>query len=314
MRLRALAPGKVNLCLFLGAVRADGRHELVTLFESLSLADELVLELADGAAAGGVAASGVAAGGVAAGGVSDRVICPGVEGDNLALAAIAALRARGWTGPPLQITITKRIPVAAGMAGGSADAAAALRLAAALAPVRPDDLGAVAASLGADVPSQLSPGLSVGTGAGELVQAREPLAPHAFVILPSAQRLSTGAVYREADRLGLARSREQLRECRAALEAGLSAGARLPAELIVNDLAPAALSLCPSIAGALSAAAAAGAEQAIVCGSGPVVAGVFWGQDAAARAAQACRTLARTHPNAVAATPVAPALGAVVAS
>ncbi len=289
MRLRALAPAKVNLCLFLGATRADGRHELVTLFQSLSLADELVLEP----------------------GAIDRVICPGVEGDNLALAAIAALRARGWTGPPLQITITKRIPVAAGMAGGSADAAAALRLAAAFAPMRASELGAVAASLGADVPGQLSPGLSVGTGAGELVAPREPLASHAFVILPSAQRLSTAAVYREADRLELARSPEQLREARAQLEAALSAGARLPAELIVNDLAPAAVSLCPSIAEALSAATASGAEQAIVCGSGPTVAGVFWGHDAQQRATAACRALAISHPNAVPATPVRSPFGAV---
>ncbi|MGO9752033.1 MAG: 4-(cytidine 5'-diphospho)-2-C-methyl-D-erythritol kinase [Solirubrobacteraceae bacterium] len=292
MSLHALAPGKVNLCLFLGGTRADGRHALVTLLESLSLADELVAEPA----------------------AVDRVICPGVEGDNLALSAIAALRARGWAGPPLQVTITKRIPVAAGMAGGSADAAAALRLAAALAPVRAHDLGAVAASLGADVPSQLSPGLSVGTGAGELVAPREPLAPHAFVILPLAQRLATAAVYREADRLGLARSAEQLRDSQAKLEAALSAGARLPAALIVNDLAPAALSLCPSIAGALSAATQAGAEPAILCGSGPTVAGIFWGQDAIERAAAACRALAVSYPNAVPAQPVSSPFGAVTSS
>jgi 4-diphosphocytidyl-2-C-methyl-D-erythritol kinase len=295
VKLQALAPAKVNLCLFLGGTRADGRHELVTLFESLSLADEVELEPVAGAAGAGAA---------------DRVICPGVQGDNLALAAIAALRARGWAGPPVQITITKRIPVAAGMAGGSADAAAALRLAAALAPAAPADLAAVAASLGADVPSQLAPGLALGTGAGELVEPRAPIAPHAFVILPCAAQLATAAVYREADRLGLARSAAQLRACHASLDAALRPDARLRGELTVNDLAPAALSLCPAIAGALSAAVAAGAEHAIVCGSGPTVAGLFWGRDAVARAALAARALAGAYPDAAVATPVFGGFGA----
>ncbi len=291
MRLRALAPGKVNLCLFLGATRDDGRHQLVTVYESLSLADELELEPAAG--------------------TQDRVICPGVQGENLALAAIAALRARGWAGAPVQLTISKRIPVAAGLAGGSADAAAALRLAFALAPIAPQDLVDVAVSLGADVPSQLTPGLALGTGAGELVAALAPLAPHAFVILPCAAQLATAAVYREADRLGLARPEQQLRECHARLDAALIPAARLPAELIVNDLAPAALSLCPAIAGALSAATAAGAEQALVCGSGPTVAGLFWGPDAPARAAAAARELRRAYPDAAATTPVGAGFGDV---
>ncbi len=291
MRLRALAPGKVNLCLFLGGARDDGRHELVTLFESLSLADELELAPAAGA--------------------QDRVVCAGVQGENLALAAIAALRARGWAGAPVQITISKRIPIAAGMAGGSADAAAALRLASALAPVAPQDLIDVAVSLGADVPSQLMPGLSLGTGAGEQVAPLAPLAPHAFVILPGAAQLATAAVYREADRLRLGRSAADLGACRARLEAALEAGARLPAELLVNDLAPAALSLCPAIAGALGAAAAAGAEQTLVCGSGPTVAGLFWGPDAAARAATAARELRRAYPDVADTAPVCAGFGDV---
>ena len=200
------------------------------------------------------------------------------------------------------------------MAGGSADAAAALRLAAAIAPVAADELTAVAAVLGADVPSQLAPGTSVGTGAGELVAPRAPLAAHAYVILPSAEQLATAAVYREADRLGLGRSPLQLRERHARLDAALTAGGRLPAELIVNDLAPAARTLCPSIDAALAAALQAGAEHAIVCGSGPTVAGLFWGSDAAARAAVACRALAGDYRNAVAATPVQSPFGAVTAA
>jgi 4-diphosphocytidyl-2-C-methyl-D-erythritol kinase len=284
MRLRCLAPAKVNLCLFLGEPRADGRHELVTLFQALSLADELELRtLEDG---------------------DDRVICPGVEGPNLAAAALAALRARGWAGPPVEISITKRIPVAAGMAGGSADAAAALRLAIAIAPGRPEELDTIAAGLGADVPSQLVPGLAIGTGAGELVERYEALAPHAFVIVPS-EGLATADVFREADRLGLPRPAAALRDAYDRLGAALSGSrARLPDELIVNDLEPAALSLHPAAARALDDARDAGAEHALVCGSGPTVAGLFWGESAAARAVAAAAALRHAHPRALAATPV----------
>ncbi len=148
IRLRSRAPGKVNLSLLLGPIRADGRHELVTVLESVSLADELTLTAGDGITA-------------------DEVVCPGVEGDNLAAAAIRALRAHGWTGPAVRIEIAKRIPVAAGMGGGSADAAAALRLAAHLEPAGTEAIGEIAAGLGADVPSQLAPGLAIGRGPGE---------------------------------------------------------------------------------------------------------------------------------------------------
>ena len=86
----------------------------------------------------------------------------------------------------MRVTIEKRIPVAAGMAGGSADAAAALRLAMAVAPGRAEEVDAIAAGLGADVPSQLLPGVALGTGAGEMVEHFEPLAEHAFVVLPVA--------------------------------------------------------------------------------------------------------------------------------
>ena len=121
------------------------------------------------------------------------------------------LRARGWAGPPLRVVIDKRIPVAGGMGGGSADAAALLRIAPVLAPVAAGVLDALAASLGADVPSQLTPGLVLGTGAGEVVEpVRAPLAPHAFVIVPQGFGLSTPEVYREADRLGLPRTASDL--------------------------------------------------------------------------------------------------------
>jgi 4-diphosphocytidyl-2-C-methyl-D-erythritol kinase len=288
VRLHALAPAKVNLCLFLGGTRADGRHQLVTLFQSLSLCDTVTLT-------------------TLAAGAPDEVICPGVDGVNLAARAIAALRERGWDGPGVRIEIDKRIPVGAGMAGGSADAAAALRLALALdCGMRPTaaELDAVAASLGADVPAQLVPGLSLGRGAGELVEHVEELAPHAFVVLPSRLSLATAEVFRESDRLRLARSSIELELRARELEAALAPGRRLAPTLIVNDLQAAALALCPTISLALDAAVEAGADQAIVSGSGPTVVGIWWGEDAPGHAAGAAAALSDSFPGAVAAEPV----------
>jgi 4-diphosphocytidyl-2-C-methyl-D-erythritol kinase len=276
MKLQARAPGKVNLCLFLGGTRDDGRHELVTVFESVSVADSVVLSTVDHGA--------------------DEVVCPGVDGPNLAADALAALRARGWAGPPIRIEIEKRIPIAAGMAGGSADAAAVLRLATELAPGRPEEIGAIAEKLGADVPSQLTPGVVLGTGAGEIVEPMLALAPHAFVIVPLPFALSTADVYVEADRLGLGRPADELR----GLEARLRAGELLDG----NDLEPAAVSLCPEIEGVLAAARGAGADCAFVCGSGPTVAGLYWGPDSSARAQAAADLLAERFPGATAAAPV----------
>ncbi|MDE3132470.1 MAG: 4-(cytidine 5'-diphospho)-2-C-methyl-D-erythritol kinase [Acidobacteriota bacterium] len=285
MRLRALAPAKVNLSLFLGGTRPeDGRHRLVTVFESLSLADTLELELIEGA--------------------GDEVVCPGVEGENLAARALAGLRARGWDGPRVRITIAKRIPVAAGMAGGSADAAATLRLAMAVAPGRAEEIDQIAAELGADVPSQLLPGVALGTGAGEIVEHFAPLAEHAFVVLPSELQLATPDVFREADRLGLPRSDQELDVLYGELVATLAPDAGLPARLLVNDLEAAAVSLCPWCGEALAAMRAAGAEHALVSGSGPTVVGIWWGLGAVGRAFAAAQELRLRYPLALAAEPV----------
>ena len=119
-----------------------------------------------------------------------RSICPGVDGDNLAAAALRAFRERtGWTGAPVRLEITKRIPVAAGMAGGSADAAAALRLAARAAGLRDDDLlREIAASLGADVPAQVRPRRYLATGAGEILRALPDPAPFGILVVRSRAR------------------------------------------------------------------------------------------------------------------------------
>jgi 4-diphosphocytidyl-2-C-methyl-D-erythritol kinase len=277
MRLRCLAPGKVNLTLYVGAPRADGLHPLVSVVQSLSLADELTLEPPPRAAA------------------ADEVLCPGVEGENLAGAALAVFRAAtGWDAPPQRLTIAKRVPVAAGMGGGSGDAAAALRLAAHAAGVDDTDLLlALAAKLGGDVPSQVAPGRTLMTGAGEHVRALPPAGGLALVILPSEHGLSTPAVYREFDRLGVPRTPKELAE----LEAR---GGDAP---VHNDLQDAARSLCPPIDEALAALAATGADQVLVSGSGPTVFGLYADPERARAAATAV--------GGIVATPVEADFGAV---
>lgn len=257
------APAKLNLCLYLGPPREDGLHELCSLFEPLALADPIeVTERAPGK--------------------PDEVLCRGVEGVNLAARALAALRARGWDGPPLRVEIEKRIPVAAGLGGGSADAAAVLRLARG----EVDDLAAIAAEIGADVPSQLEPALALVGGAGERVERLPEPAPHAVLLLPDGGGLGTAEVFAEADRLGLGRGAEELAELASRLRTAAGAGASPLAytELLANDLEPAARSLRPAIGEALEALREAGAPLALLTGSGPTAFGLF-GDLAAARAA-----------------------------
>jgi 4-diphosphocytidyl-2-C-methyl-D-erythritol kinase len=264
--LRDTAPAKINLCLYLGRTREDGRHDLVTVFQPIGLADEVEL---------------VPAG---LGAAVDHVDCPGVEGENLATVALRRFRERtGWTGAPVRLRIDKRIPIAAGMAGGSADAGAALRLIARAAGIRDDALlRNIATELGADVAAQVRPRRYLATGAGERLTPLPPPAPYGILVLPSRARLSTADVYAEADRQGLARDAADLA---AKLRAVSTSAADLPDALIVNDLEPAARALCPSIDDALAAARGVGARHALVCGSGPTVIGLFEDLQAARGAA-----------------------------
>jgi 4-diphosphocytidyl-2-C-methyl-D-erythritol kinase len=304
----ALAPGKTNLCLFLGGTRADGLHELVSVIEPLSLADELTLEPLPG---GAQLAAAVGAGDMGCAAGEDEVICAGVDGPNLAGEALAAFRAAsGWEGPPLRLTIVKRVPVAAGMGGGSGDAAAALRLIAHAAGRDAADplLAQLAARLGADVPSQVAPGPVLVGGAGEHVQPLSLLPSHGVLVLPSPHALATPDVFREADRLGLQRGADELARRRAGVEAALARG-ELPEP--INDLEPAARSLCPSVDDALAAARAAGADAALVSGSGPTVVGLFHGTDGRAAAEAAARQLAARFAGATGARPVDAAFAAV---
>ena len=282
--LHGRAPGKVNACLFVGFPGSDGLHPLVSVVQPLSLSDELTLAPAPGAP-------------------GDEVVCPGVQGPNLAGKAMAAYRAAsGWQGPPLRLHITKHVPVAAGMGGGSADAAAALRLMA-VAAGRPGDPAAtaLAPSLGSDVPAQLVARRCLISGAGEHVEVLPDPPPGAVLVLPSDEQLSTAHVYATFDALGGGRTPGELAALAGRVR-GAGAG-ELPAALRHNDLGEAAIAACPSIASALTDARGTGADHVMVSGSGPTVIAFFDGGDGLARARAARRALAG-HPRAVVAEPV----------
>jgi 4-diphosphocytidyl-2-C-methyl-D-erythritol kinase len=258
------APAKLNLVLQVGPRREDGLHEIASLFASLELADSIAVEPAPAA--------------------PDEVIAPGVEGPNLVEAAIAALRdALGGDLPPLRVAIEKRIPVAAGLGGGSADAAAVLRAGNRIAgdPLDAAALRSIGARIGADVPSQIEPGHALVTGAGENVE-RVELAALSVVLVPAGEGLSTAAVYAEADRVPTTRATLDPDAVRAL--AALS-----PPELaarLENDLEAAALSLRPELEETLAAVRGSGALAARVTGSGPTVFGLYADAAAAASAAE----------------------------
>jgi 4-diphosphocytidyl-2-C-methyl-D-erythritol kinase len=284
---RALAPGKVNLALFVGAPRASDRlHPLVSVVQPLSLADELTLRPAP------------------AGAREDQVRCPGVEGPNLAGAALAAFRARtGWDAPPQRLEIVKRVPVAAGMGGGSGDAAAALRLAAAASGTDDSELlHELAVGLGADVPSQVSPGRVLMYGAGEQVEPLADPAPFGLVIVPLDAGLSTPEVYRAFDAGSEPRTEDELEALADELRTTW-----LAPERIHNDLEAAARGLCGLIDPALEAVRATGAPHALVSGSGPTVFGIL---PTAEEAVAAARALVPAYPRTVAAEPTGPAFAA----
>ncbi len=248
--VRELAPAKVNLVLHVGPRRADGLHDLCSIFASLDLCDELSFEPAE----------------------RDEVVCAGIAGPNLVTRALEAFRAEAGDVPPLRVGIRKRIPVAAGLGGGSADAAAALRAANAIAgePLNADDLRALGARIGADVPSQIDPRHALVTGAGEGVEPID-IPDMTLVLVPAPEGLSTAAVYAEADRLPSTRPALDPGALRRLAAAPLAAFARG----LENDLEAAALSLRPELTRTLGALREAGALAANITGSGPTAFGVF---------------------------------------
>ena len=230
----ALAPAKINLGLFVGPVRPqDGRHELASAMQSISLADELTLEPAP------------------AGVTGDEIVCPGVPGaptENLAAAALRLFREEtGWDVGPLRLSIVKRIPVAGGLAGGSADAAAALRLARHASGLGTDELlAALGRDWGRTCPRRSPPGAGWPAARERLRELPAPIHPFGVLVLPVAAGLSTAAVYERADEIGTRRTPGELAGIAGELERAFELGAAAPGaqELLHNDLQAAAISPC----------------------------------------------------------------------
>jgi 4-diphosphocytidyl-2-C-methyl-D-erythritol kinase len=258
-------PAKLNLQLAVGPPRADGYHHLVTVFHAVSLFDQVTVEPAG---RDGVTVTGEGA---------DRVPA---DHDNLAFRAVVALRAAvrdggsGTTG--VQVTISKRIPVAAGLAGGSADAAAALMACNELwaTGLTQQQLCEIGATVGSDVAFALLGGTAVGRGRGEqLTPALVPATQYHWVLAFADGQLSTPEVYATLDRLRTAPGRAAEPGLDAPLMSALRAGdAKLVGSRLSNDLQPAAVALFPALRKTLTAGLELGALGALVAGSGPTCA------------------------------------------
>ncbi|WP_280366251.1 4-(cytidine 5'-diphospho)-2-C-methyl-D-erythritol kinase [Nocardia wallacei] len=262
------APSKVNLHLGVGDLRADGYHELTTVFQALSLSDDV--EIAP-AASLTVRVSGEGAADVP----TDRT--------NLVSKAAVRLAHQAGRAPLVEISIRKGIPVAGGMAGGSADAAAALVGLNELwdLGLSRDELAAVGAELGSDVPFALYGGTALGRGRGE--ELLPVLSRNSFhwVLALAKGGLSTPAVYRELDRLREQGEPPRLGEPQRLMQALASGDPEVLAPLLGNDLQAAALSLKPELRRTLRAGVTAGALAGIVSGSGPTCAFLCESEDAA---------------------------------
>ncbi len=271
--VKVRVPAKINLQLSVGPLRPDGYHGLVTVFHAISLYDEVTVSPADPAS---TLTSGQEGPDVVTVSGADAAAVP-ATGDNLALRAVRALRAeqrrQGQApGGPVAVSIAKRIPVAGGMAGGSADAAAALVACNRLwdAGLSAGELCAVGAEVGSDVGFAVLGGTAVGRGRGEqLTPALTAPARFHWVLALAHGQLSTPAVFGALDRQRNGRpvaEPELSGELMSALRAGDPV--RLGAAL-TNDLQPPAIALFPALRKTLSAGREFGALGALVSGSGP---------------------------------------------
>jgi 4-diphosphocytidyl-2-C-methyl-D-erythritol kinase len=255
----ASAPAKINLALIVGPKRADGFHDLATIYQAVSLFDEVTVEHGVPGSGITVNVSGVEANGVPA------------SGDNLAAKAASAVARVSGKPADFVISIRKEIPVAGGMAGGSADAAAALLATDALidAQLSRDDLLKLAAALGSDVPFSLVGGTAVGTGRGEMVVPTLARGELHWVVALADAGLSTPAVFAELDSLRAAED-VPTPAIPVPLATALVAGdVDAIATALTNDMQPAALSLAPALQRTLVAGREAGALAGLVSGSGP---------------------------------------------
>jgi 4-diphosphocytidyl-2-C-methyl-D-erythritol kinase len=273
----ARAPAKVNVHLGVGPLRSDGFHEVHTVYLAVSLFDTVTVRPAAGLS---LTLAGEGAGEVP----TDR--------GNLVWRAAELLAAHAGIAPDAAIEVTKTIPAAAGLAGGSADAAAALVALDALWDLRTGrpQLAALAAQLGSDVPFSLLGGVALGAGRGEQLTPALARRQWHWVLGIAADGLSTPAVYAELDRLRAAGRLPQdssLPDPGRVIAALRSGPAEALAAALGNDLQAAAVSLRPDLRRALRAAADAGAAGVLVSGSGPTVAALTPDEDGAVRLAAA---------------------------
>ncbi|MPY78017.1 MAG: 4-(cytidine 5'-diphospho)-2-C-methyl-D-erythritol kinase [Actinophytocola sp.] len=284
-------PAKVNLHLGVGDARDDGYHELTTVFQALSLVDEVTVAVSEEP-------------GIEVSGEGESTVPRGEA--NLAWRAaneLAEYVGKTDDEPKVRVVIRKGIPVAGGMAGGSADAAATLVGLAALwdLDIARDELADIAAKLGSDVPFSLSGGTALGTGRGE--ELVPVLCRHTFhwVLAFATKGLSTQRVYGELDRLRDGGDPPRVGSHAPLLEALASGDPRQLAMLLGNDLQSAAVSLRPSLRRTLRAGVDAGALAGIVSGSGPTCAFLCEDEEAAVDVAAqmagtgVCRTVRVAH-------------------
>ena len=276
----ARAPAKVNVHLGVGPLRSDGFHELRTVYLAVSLFDTVTVRPADGLS---LAVTGEGATGTGAHAVpTDR--------RNLVWRAAELLAQHAGVPADATITIDKSIPAAAGLAGGSADAAAALVALDALwgTHATRGELTALAARLGSDVPFSLLGGVALGSGRGEQLSPVLARRRWDWVLGIAGEGLSTPVVYGELDRLraeGRVPAGDVLPSPEPVITALRSGPVDALAAALGNDLQAAALSLRPDLRRALRAAEEAGAVAALVSGSGPTVAALGQDADAAVRLA-----------------------------
>jgi 4-diphosphocytidyl-2-C-methyl-D-erythritol kinase len=289
-RVTVRVPGKLNLQLSVGSARADGYHEVVSVFQAVSLFDDVV-------AAQTAPGNGIS---IEVAGESE-----GVPADETNLAARAALALAERTGhaPDVQLRITKAIPVAGGMAGGSADAAGALLACDTLWDTRcgHEQLLALAGQLGADVPFALVGGTAVGVDRGDRLTPAPVRGRFHWVLAVAADGLAASDVYAELDRL---RSRTRVFQPTVAdaLMRALGDGDVVGlGRALHNDLEPAAVSLLPSLRRTLEVGRDCGALGSVVSGSGPTCAFLARDDDHALDLSVAlsstgvCRAVQRAH-------------------
>ena len=258
------APAKINLQLSVGAKGDDGYHDLATVFQAVSLYDEI--HISHGESDSGISLRFT--------GENPHLANLPTNNKNLAYKAAQLFAQRKKVSLDLIIEIKKQIPIAGGMAGGSADAAGVLIALDSLYETKmsEDELVSIARQLGSDVPFSLTGGTAVGTGRGDQLTPALARGTFHWVLAYSSQGLSTPAVYEECDRLrqGFAERQPRVNE---ELMHALSSGDPVAlGKALVNDLQPAACSLRPALKLALSAGMDSGAIGAIVSGSGPTVA------------------------------------------